>query len=416
MSGEDKAVEEKKVEVETEKFICKNCGGTVKFDINKQDFECSSCKTKFTIETLSDEVNEYDFEDYFERERQSVAFEGKAVVTCQNCGLEISFDEHQVATVCPMCSSTQIATAKQKAGIPPEGIIPFKIDKKAAQEKFRVWIKKRWFAPNDLKKSYGEGLLAGMYLPFWTYDTNARSYYTGEGGRTRVEKGRDGKQKTVTDWYSVSGIVQKSFDDIQICASEKEKDIEGILPYNTTTNIKPFSQSYLSGYYTEIYKMKADKGFEEAKEIINNDMKNLAERDILRRYDKARSIRLNTQYNDVKYKHVLLPLWSAAFGYKGKTYRYMVNGETGKVSGKRPYSVPKIIAAVLAAIAAIMLIAFFANKSKSTDNSRLMENVPYSVTIHENEYAKRIQTRYSKLENALELYKTANVGKTGNNI
>ncbi len=393
MSENAKSVEEKRVEVETEKFICKNCGSTIKFDINKQKFECSSCKAEYTIETLSDEVKEYSFDDYFERERQSIAFEGNAVVTCQNCGLEITFDEHQVATVCPMCSSTQIATAKQKAGIPPEGIIPFKIDKKDAQEKFRVWIRKRWFAPNDLKKSYGEGLLAGMYLPFWTYDTDAISFYTGEGGIDRVVKDKEGKEKTVTDWYHVSGVVQKSFDDIQICASEKEKDIAGILPYNTTTNTMPFSQSYLSGYYTEIYKIKADSGFEEAKRIIDSDMKSLSERDILRSYNRARSIRVNTKYNDVTYKHVLLPLWSAAFGYKGKTYRYMINGETGKVSGKRPYSVPKILAAVLAVIAIIMTIVFLSRESensKTTDNARFIKSAPYSMISKSVDYTQCI--------------------------
>lgn len=391
MSDGIKDVEEKKVEIETEKFICKNCGGIIKFDISKQEFECSSCKEKYTFETISDKVREFDFNDYYERERQSVPFEGTAVVNCQNCGVEISFDEHQIATVCPMCSSTQVATVKQRAGIPPEGIIPFKIDKKEAQERFRVWIKKLWFAPNDLKKSYGEGSLMGMYLPFWTYDANAISFYTGEGGRNRVVKDKEGKEKTVTDWYHVSGVVQDSFDDILVCASEKEKDIEGILPYNTTTNTKPYSPSYLSGYYTEIYKLKADKGFEQAKRVIDDTMHNLAERDVLRSYDKVRSIRLNTKYNDVTYKHLLLPLWSASFGYKGKTYRYMINGETGKVSGRRPYSAPKIIAAILAILAAIALVVLYFNSREDvpdTENSRYIENVPYEVAIEDVDYTQ----------------------------
>jgi hypothetical protein len=57
---------------------------------------------------------------------------------------------------------------------------------------------------------------------------------------------------------------------------------------------------------------------------------------------------------------VLFPLWSSAFGYKGKTYSYAVNGETGKVSGSRPYSAIKITLAVLAAIAAIAaLLGYF---------------------------------------------------------
>ena len=34
----------------------------------------------------------------------------------------------------------------------------------------------------------------------------------------------------------------------------------------------------------------------------------------------------------------------------------MINGETGQVSGKRPYSVPKIVAAVIAGLLALFLI------------------------------------------------------------
>jgi predicted RNA-binding Zn-ribbon protein involved in translation (DUF1610 family) len=326
----------------------------MKFNIQKQKFECGACKQEYDLETLSDTVKENDFNKYHEREKSTTPFQGMAVVACQNCGMEISFSDTQFSTTCPMCGSTQVASSKQSAGIPPDGVIPFKIDKKDAQQKFKAWVKSRWFAPNDFKNRYAEGGLAGMFLPFWTYDANAISRYTGKGGKNRKEKGKDGKERTVTDWYPVSGVVSASFDDIQICASEKEKSINGILPYGTTTNTKPFSTGYISGYYAEVYKIKADTGFESAKKIMENKLRSLADKDIKRKgYDKSDVQSLSTKYSNVTYKHVLLPLWSSAFGYSGKTYSYLINGETGKVSGSRPYSAIKIALALLGIAAAV---------------------------------------------------------------
>ena len=350
---------QKEVHVDTETFICQNCAGTMKFNIQKQKFECSACKTEYDLETLSDTVKEHDFNSYLERERTTTPFEGMAVVACQQCGMEISFSESQFSTTCPMCGSTQIATAKQSAGIPPDGVIPFKLDKKDAQQRFREWVKSRWFAPNDFKNKYSEGGLAGMFLPFWTYDAFAVSSYKGRGGKDRKEKDKEGKQRTVTDWYPVQGVVTASFDDVQICASNKEKNIESILPYGTTNNTQPFSSGYLSGFYAEVYKIKADAGFESAKKIMENALRNLAIKDIKKKYDRAEVQSLRTKYSKVTYKHVLLPLWSSAFGYKGKTYNYMINGETGRVSGSRPYSAIKIALATLGVIAVGVAIWYF---------------------------------------------------------
>lgn len=345
-----------KVDVKTQTFVCANCGGIIKYDIKSEKFRCSSCKVESKIETLSENVLEYDFSQYTEREKNSVAFEGVAVVHCQNCGCEITFDEKEIATTCPMCSSTQVATVKQAGGIPPEGIVPFKIDKNEAGQKFKEWVKSRWFAPNDFKKKRTDGSLNGMYLPFWTYDATAIATYTGRGGNNRTEEDKDGKTITVTDWTFVSGVVSSSFDDLQVCASEKEKDIKNILPFNTIDSTKPYSTAYLSGFHAELYTIKADKAFESAKKTMESELRSLASKDIRVRYDVAEVNSINTIYSNVTYKHLLLPVWGSAFGYHGKTYNYFVNGETGKVDGNRPYSVPKILMAVIGIPILIFLI------------------------------------------------------------
>ena len=46
------------------------------------------------------------------------------------------------------------------------------------------------------------------------------------------------------------------------------------------------------------------------------------------------------------------------FKYKDKVYQFMVNGQTGKIAGKTPLSIPKIIITVLAVIAVIVLLHY----------------------------------------------------------
>ncbi len=370
--------------IQTETFVCPNCGGTFKFDIKKQKFLCASCTHEAQIETVVDYITEHDFNDYYRREALCVPFEGFASVACQNCGCEIVFSENETATTCPMCGSTQIATVKQHSGIPPEGIIPFKIDKAEANLNFQKWVKSRWFAPNDFKKYSQEGKLAGQYIPFWTYDADVYATYVGEGGRTRTYQDSDGNTQTQTDWYHVSGAVSEYFDDIQVCASKINSDsvLNGVLPYDTIGSLLPYSQAYLSGFQAELYSIKADVGFETAKKIIYNKMESLARMDILRSYDSARVHSVNCHYSNVTYKHVLLPVWTSAFGYKGKTYHYAVNGETGKVNGKRPYSALKIFFAILLAVIVIGGIAFFASKNKHNSKKESHASIQSGVALN----------------------------------
>ena len=49
----------------------------------------------------------------------------------------------------------------------------------------------------------------------------------------------------------------------------------------------------------------------------------------------------------------------AAYKYRGKTYRFVVNGQTGAVKGERPYSVIKIALAVLALAVIAGAVGYF---------------------------------------------------------
>lgn len=380
-------------EVPTEQFTCPNCGGSLHYNGQKNKFLCSSCGYEGAVHAGDDTVDEFDFSGYARREAESVAFSGMEVASCHSCGAQITFGEYETATVCPMCGSAHVSEVKQRAGIPPEGIIPFQVDKQEAGQKFREWVQGLWFAPGKLKKSYQEGSLTGRFVPFWTFDAKISSTYTGEGGRYRKVKDKDGKERTETDWFPTHGVVEKSFDDILVVAATGDgaEDTAQVGPYDTVNGLLPYASEYLAGYRAELYSVKATEGFETAKEIMEPEMTSLADTDIRRRFDTSRNVNVSSRYSNVTYKHVLLPVWSSLFGYGGKTYRYVVNGATGNVYGQRPYSKPKIAAAVAIVLAILIgIIAMFSGGDESSSDAASVPGTSVEQICEEQLYKNHI--------------------------
>jgi len=53
---------------------------------------------------------------------------------------------------------------------------------------------------------------------------------------------------------------------------------------------------------------------------------------------------------------MLLPVWVAAYLHGGRTWQVLINGCTGEVVGRRPYSPTKIVTAAVAAIAVLVAV------------------------------------------------------------
>ncbi|MGQ0626962.1 MAG: hypothetical protein ACT4PL_02540, partial [Phycisphaerales bacterium] len=67
-------------------------------------------------------------------------------------------------------------------------------------------------------------------------------------------------------------------------------------------------------------------------------------------------------YTEVRFKHILLPVWISSYRYLNKVYRFSVNARTGETHGQRPYSYWKIAALVLAILAVVGVIILLANR------------------------------------------------------
>src|SRR5262249_38053430 len=132
---------------------------------------------------------------------------------------------------CPFCGTPIVAQGMSRKQIRPRSLLPFEITQQQARDLFSRWLSGLWFAPGDLKKFAAvDGRLNGFYIPFWTYDADARTSYTGERGDdywttetywTTVNGKRTMQTRQVrrTRWRSVSGVVDDDFDDVLVPAS-----------------------------------------------------------------------------------------------------------------------------------------------------------------------------------------------------
>ncbi len=345
---------------------CKSCGGIMLYSPADEDLKCVYCGYTTALDHTAAEIEENDFNQWKDRadknsEEQIVEV---AEIKCRQCGATTTLAPNVSAAKCVFCSTPLILNeASVKRFWQPEYLLPFKITDKESGANFKKWLGKKWFLPSQLKKGGVQtDMFKGVYLPFWTYDAETFTQYTGERGENRNESYRNDKgeekSRTVTDWFPTSGEVSESFDDIVVPASETlPSSIADRLTKWDMANCVAYRKEFMAGFITEIYQIDFRDGIQKAKEKMDSVIESSIKSDIGGNTQKIRS--KHTKYNDIKFKLLLLPIWISAFKFNGKLYQFVVNGRTGEVIGQYPKSTAKIvtlIVVILAIIAALVLI------------------------------------------------------------
>jgi hypothetical protein len=356
-------------------FPCEGCGADLKFHIGQQRLKCEFCGYEKEIE-LSPEavVAEQDFHAMLERVAELRTQQSETSpsnvdareIRCESCGGHVVFTGTLASSECPYCGSPiQVEDAyKAEDRIPVDGVLPFLVDKKKAGVNLAAWVKSRWFAPNEFLRRGVQGKFNGVYLPYWTFDSMTGNWYSGERGDhyyVEVGEGDNKRQERRTNWSPASGAFQRFFDDVLVIASRglPEKLVLRLEPW-PFDGLAPFNQEMLAGYLARTYEVELDAGFTEAKQRIDAAI----QQDVRQRIggDEQRIHSIDTHYDAITYKHLLLPVWLLAYRFHDKPYQVMVNAGTGEVQGERPWSWVKIAAAVVSLLAVIGVVVFLANR------------------------------------------------------
>ncbi len=355
-------------------FKCPSCGGGLEFSPGTTAQKCQYCGHELSIPQSEEEIKELDFHEYLNNAMDMEETHEVNLVKCESCGASITFDENITADECPYCGSSLAIKNDSTKQLKPKSLLPFKITNKDGLDLFRTWIKSLWFAPSKLKK-FGEltEKLSGIYVPYWTYDSNTTTHYSGQRGddyyvtehyTTTVNGRTESRTRQVrkTRWHYVSGVVWNNFDDILVLASRSlpKKYADELEPWDLK-NLVSYSSEFLSGFRAESYQVNLEEGMVEAKGIMDNFIHENIRLDIGGDHQRIDSAK--TQYDNITFKHILLPIWISAYRFKNKVFRFLINGRTGEVQGERPYSWIKITLTILATIGGIAGIYFYYNQN-----------------------------------------------------
>ena len=345
---------------EPRRFPCARCGAALQYAPGVDALRCAHCGYENRIGAVPEPIEEQDFRQTLRTLAATATTRESIVIHCDSCGASYSFDPATHAGQCSFCGAPAVANTERHRELQVQALLPFQVTRDQSRAAFRQWLGQLWFAPSKLKDhARHDSSLAGLYVPYWTYDAETTTRYRGERGDDyqvresyrAIENGREVQRVRVvtkTRWSPTAGVVSRFFDDVLVLASRSlpQAVTERLEPWDLA-QLTPYREEYLSGFRSEMYQVELDQGFERAREIMAPLIRRDIERDI--GGDRQRIHAAETRYADIRFKHILLPVWISAFRFRDRVYRFLVNGRTGEVQGERPYSAWKIAFAVLLA-------------------------------------------------------------------
>ncbi len=333
-------------ELATRTYKCDSCGNFLRYDPATRKLKCAHCGNLYPIhdcpramELTYNEGSEPEYEPWGDVK----------TIRCGDCGAVTQLAAFSTATKCPFCGAPHVVELDQTEGLKPNGILPFAVDEEGAYTAYRKWIKGKLFAPFRLSKLAKRDDAHGIYIPLFTFDTQACADYTiryGQHYTVTVGSGKNRRTETRTRWYVRDGFISSFFDDVQIEASRMitQSQMEKIGGFDSGNSVQYHSQ-FVAGFDSERYSSGLDESWEKADEIVRDRLRT----QIIARYnaDVVDYVKMRVSHADTTYKYVLAPIWSIRYTYYKKRYGCIVNGRNRRVVGKYPVSPWKVLITVL---------------------------------------------------------------------
>ena len=353
---------------------CDNCGAAVFWRPGPQAMVCDHCGQERKIERLPGEILEYTLEKGRRQGDEALAIGGEGTtkaLVCGTCGARVLLGGRAISKACAFCGSGHVLEEDSlRQAIQPESVIPMMMPRDEVAAIFRSWLRGLWFRPSALKRLKGFDA-RGIYVPAWTFDARADSSWTAQAGyyyyvTETYHVTVNGKSQLRTRqvrkvrWESAAGRRHDAYDDLQVMASKGvDRQLALELGPFETGELVPYQPEYLVGWEAEEYGVDLEDGWGLGQNRMLESQVERCSGDVPG--DTQRGLRVQTQLSDVRWKHVLLPVWSLTYHFAGKPYAVLVNGQSGQIAGKAPYSWIKISLAVLLSAVIIGGIVVAAN-------------------------------------------------------
>ena len=330
-------------------LLCAACGGQCAYSPTAQALECASCASVHNIhvDPEADPGREFHYHPDLPHTEQPVITADRPH-RCQTCGGEVVFTGASLSEQCPYCDGALVEQARDES-YETLGLIPFQVAEPDAQVRAQDWARRRLAAPGDLADIVSEGRVAGIYVPFWTFDSKEAVDYM---VTYRVKQG--------DNWVTrrLRGSMKTAFDDMLMPASPHVTPLirDGILHDFDPRSLVPYDPAYLAGFAAERHHQSVTEGLE-----ANADDKDLLLRNRIKRHSgkkRISDIGYKTHTTGITYRRILLPVWILHYRYDGKPMKIVTCGLHGRTFGERPFSTGKLLLYSAALAGAVVCFGF----------------------------------------------------------
>lgn len=359
-------------EISSFRVPCPNCGAQLTFSPEKQQLCCGHCGTTQAIPTTKNKLQERPLHSAAEPLGMVTVAREKRVFGCPNCGARTTVETDEPTITCAFCGTKNVnPEATTTRLVEPAGVLPFRLSREQALERFKSWVGDSWFSPDDLKAGATLDNIRGVYIPFWTFDAQADSDWQGEAGfyyfvPVSVSDGKGGtvqQQERRVRWEYRSGSHAAFYDDVLEMASQQlanQADNVVEVSHYDLNDVVDYDPRFLLGWEAEVYSIDVAESAKRAEADIRQREETACANQV--GGDTQRNMNVSTRLSGQTFKHILLPLWICAYVYNGKPYRFLINGQTGRVAGSRPLSSWKVCIAVALFVLLVIVLVLLAKK------------------------------------------------------
>lgn len=329
-------------------YECPNCGGVLKFDIAAQQMVCGYCGGTADPYSLQ--------KDYGAEERNEYE---ATIFACPQCGAELLSEDTTAATFCSFCGSTAILESRIGKGRRPAHIIPFSRTMEDCKNAYAKMMRRAIFAPKELKHPEYIEKFRGIYMPYWVYSFEKKGKISFRGSVSR-QKG----DYLVTKHYDITSEVDASYQGVSYdAAADFSDDLSGaIAPYDMDAG-KPFTPSFLSGFYADAKDVDSSVYRQDAFALVTEESFRRLSRDrICSRYHvkdagNEFSLRNALRPECTAAELAMFPVWFLSYRKDDRVAYAVVNGQTGKAAADLPVDKKKyIVGSLLLAIPLFFLL------------------------------------------------------------
>ncbi len=302
---------------------CENCGGTLIYDIPNQKFECTHCgETQKVVLSKNLDQNPFDYENI----PVDIYDDSIDIIKCKNCAAEIILDDDlDITGDCPYCDANYVSNFSQKRLIAPSSLIPFKIDIKEAESKFKMWVKKLKGEKRGFSKSVINTKVVQTYRPFWIFNAKLDIEYkyqakTVKNGRTVIINNTSRENISLVN-VGIDGMYNTKYSD------RIETDRKTFQKYDYN-DLVDYDDAFLTGTQTSVYILSLGEGLDSTKALIGSELTR-------KHKGSASDFSIKSAVNP-KYSLALLPVWEARMVFNDEVYVYSLNAQTGAEFGEYP--------------------------------------------------------------------------------